>query len=87
MIRAALLRRHLTDDQRAALAVKWQKIESKQAQSAAGHKAVSIRHRKYDPGTVPGSYKPRDIRKEAAWLFAVSEWTVRQVAEVVNLYN
>lgn len=80
MIRAALLRRHLSDDQRAALALRWQKAQSAQAQSAAGKKAAAIRDGKIDSDAV--SESTRDTRAEAATLFAVPERKIRYMAQV-----
>lgn len=43
-----LLRRHLTEDQRAMLALKWQRRASAQAQSEAGKRAVAVRDGRLD---------------------------------------
>ena len=73
MIRAVLLRRHLSDDQRAALARKWQERQNVPT-GAAAHKKTTL-----DTLT---KVEPRDTRAEAAALFSVPERKIRYMAEV-----
>lgn len=79
MIKAALLRRHLSDDQRAVLARKWQKRESEKAQSEAGKRARAVQLGDLD--TVSKSPE-RNTRLEAVRLYAVPERKVRYAAEI-----
>ena len=84
MIQAAVLRRHLTDDQRAVLALRWQKQASAEAQSAAGIRANEVRWCLSDSHDVCESDKSRDTRAEAATMFGVSRRKVdyaRRLAE------
>ena len=82
MVRAALLRRHLSDDQRADIAREWRELASVKALSNAGKRGGRGNKKPLD--TVSKGFAPSGTRTEAASVFAVSERKVRYAAEVKN---
>lgn len=79
MIKAALLRRHLTDDQRAVLARKWQAARSAKVKKARSLIANAARWFSLSD-TV--SDKENDTREQAADMFAVAQRKVKYAGEL-----
>lgn len=82
MVKAAMLRRHLTDDQRAMLAREWQKRRSRQVQSDAGKYAVGIRDGVIDLPIMGKSITPHNSRQEAADMFGVSKHKLEHIKQL-----
>ena len=85
IIRAALMRRHLSDDQRAILAARMAAEIAPRRQSEAGRMAVTARWHPwhpYDGATVAPSYKAPRTRDAMAQAFSVSTHKVRTAQSV-----
>lgn len=88
IIRSALLRRHLSDDQRAILAARFQPQLKKAAQTDAAKIAGSAGGRGRPKGDSVSANvsetlsEPRDTRKEAAEKFSVPERKVRTASQL-----
>ncbi len=78
----AVLRRNLTDDQRAVLALRWQKRRSAKVQGAAGRKARKAQVTKRGDSDTASESPKTDTRAEAAERFNVAERKLRQAKEL-----
>ncbi|MEM4099012.1 MAG: MT-A70 family methyltransferase, partial [Candidatus Micrarchaeaceae archaeon] len=86
LVSVALNRRHLTEGQKAMLALEYQKILSARLQSEAGKKAINERWHPegYVSEDVSETYRAKDSRKIVAEQFKVSEWKLRQANAVAQ---
>ncbi|MEM0124304.1 MAG: MT-A70 family methyltransferase [Candidatus Micrarchaeaceae archaeon] len=86
LVSVALNRRHLTEGQKAMLALEYQKILSARLQSEAGKKAINERWHPegYVSEDVSETYRSKDSRKIVAEQFKVSEWKLRQANAITQ---
>lgn len=84
MLKAAVLRRHLTDDQRAALAALWKEEKKKEPQPPPPGPGRGHKVEKAPAARSADAFDVSPTRAEAAEFFNVSRWKVDQASKVLH---